>query len=65
MAGEGLGEGVKTRGCGWNGGSMGMIDTRPQTGANYGRSNLCGKKEGGLGVGGWDGENPTREGGKK
>lgn len=50
-AGEGLGEAVKTRGCGWNGESMGVIDTRPQTGANYGRSNLCGKKEGGWGWG--------------
>lgn len=50
--GEGLGEGVKTRGCGWNGGSVEVIDTRPQAGANYGRSNLCGKKEGGWGGGG-------------
>lgn len=31
---------------------MEVIDTRPQTGANYGRSNLCGKKEGGWGGGG-------------
>lgn len=37
---------------GWNGGSVEVIDTRPQTGANYSRSNLCGKKVGGWGGGG-------------